>query len=282
MECKIKGFKIAGTLAAVATSMALITSTVKSQSNTIKIDASGTVYPITEAVAEESQIANNGKSEVKSGDSHGNPPRSPIGHSPELILKDQYTLIGEKNLYSDYQPTDSEGHIYVVVEIPTGTNEKWEIDKTTGHLEWEFKNSQPRIVKYLSYPGNYGMIPRTLLPKEHGGDGDPLDVIVLGPAVPRGSILKARLIGVMKMLDNGEQDDKLIAVMLDSPLGNIKSIVELDQHFNGITQILDNWFSNYKGPNNIQSRGFADVDVAQTILETAIADYAKQEQAKSK
>ncbi len=121
-------------------------------------------------------------------------------------------------------------------------NEKWEIDKITGHLEWEFKDSQPRIVKYLGYPGNYGMIPRTLLPKERVGDGDPLDVIVLGPAVPRGSILKARLIGVMKMLDNGEQDDKLIAVMLDSPLGNIKSIVELDQRFNGITQILDNWF----------------------------------------
>ena len=47
--------------------------------------------------------------------------------------------------------------------------------------------AKPREVKYLGYPGNYGMIPRTLLPKELGGDGDPLDVIVLGPAVERGS-----------------------------------------------------------------------------------------------
>jgi inorganic pyrophosphatase len=205
-------------------------------------------------------------------------PESVIGHSPKLVLKDKYTLIGDKNLYSDYQATDSAGYIYVVIEIPTGTNEKWEVDKDTGYLKWEFKNGKPRIVKYLGYPGNYGMIPRTLLPKERRGDGDPLDVIILGPAVPRGSILKARLIGIMKMVDNSERDYKLIAIMADSPLGNIRSIVEMDDKLNGISQILEIWFSNYKGPGKTQSKGFAGIDEAQMILRTAMEDYERQKQ----
>jgi inorganic pyrophosphatase len=199
-----------------------------------------------------------------------------------LVLKDQYTLIGKKNLYSDYQPTDSEGHVHVVVEIPTGTIGKWEVNKENGYLTWEFRNGKPRVVAYLGYPGNYGMIPQTVLPRESGGDGDPLDVIVLGPAVPRGSILKVRLIGILKMLDHGEQDDKLIAVMPDSSFGDIRSIIELDRHFNGITGILDLWFSNYKGPEKTQSKGFAGVDEARSVLNTAIAAYARLKQAESR
>ena len=74
-----------------------------------------------------------------------------------------------------------------MIEIPTGTTAKWEVVKPSGELRWEFDQGRPRVVRYLGYPGNYGMIPRTLLPKEEGGDGDPLDVVVLGPAVPRGS-----------------------------------------------------------------------------------------------
>ena len=57
---------------------------------------------------------------------------------------------------------------------------------------WEFKDGKPRIVKYLGYPGNYGMVPKTLLPENLGGDGDPLDVIVLGPQVERGSVIKCK------------------------------------------------------------------------------------------
>jgi len=60
------------------------------------------------------------------------------------------------------------------------------------------------------------MIPQTLLSKENGGDGDPLDVIILGPSISRGSVVKAHLIGVLKLLDGGEQDDKLIAIIDNS------------------------------------------------------------------
>ena len=92
--------------------------------------------------------------------------------APGLRAVDEYTIIGPKNFLSDYSPKNSDGTINVVVEIPTGTIAKWEVTKPEGKLEWEFKEGKPRIVKYLGYPGNYGMIPRSILPKELGGDGD--------------------------------------------------------------------------------------------------------------
>ena len=198
-----------------------------------------------------------------------------LNHAKNLYSLDQYTLAGEKHLIRDYPSIDSEGNIIVVVEIPTGTNAKWEVDKATGHLKWEFKKKKPRVVRYLGYPGNYGMIPRTILPKELGGDGDPLDIIVIGPAVPRGSVVQARLIGVLEMLDNGEKDDKLIAVLSNSPLAKVSSIEELSREFKGITEILEIWFSNYKGPGKMESKGFGDVSQAHKILHAAIAAYTK-------
>lgn len=87
----------------------------------------------------------------------------------------------EKNLLEDFVPLLENGNINVVIEIPVGTNEKFEVDKVTGQLKLEIlKDGKPRLVNYLPYPFNYGMVPRTLLPKHLGGDGDPLDVVVLG------------------------------------------------------------------------------------------------------
>jgi inorganic pyrophosphatase len=128
------------------------------------------------------------------------------------------TIEGNRNFLTGYKPFFEDGDINVVVEIPAGTLEKWEVDKTDGKMKWEFVDKKPRIINYLGYPGNYGMIPGTLLSKELGGDGDPLDVIVLGPPVERGSIVKCKLIGVLYLLDRGEKDDKLIAILADAPI----------------------------------------------------------------
>lgn len=199
-----------------------------------------------------------------------------VKHASNVTVVDKYTLAGDKHFVRDYPPIDSYGNINVVVEIPTGTTAKWEVDKTTGELVWEFKDEKPRVVSYLGYPGNYGMIPQTLLPKESGGDGDPLDVIVIGPALPRGSVVKARVIGVLKLLDGGEQDDKIVAVLPKSDLGKVSSIKELNQEFNGITKIIEIWFSNYKGPGEMQSQGFAEVSEAQKVLKASIEEYGKR------
>ncbi|MCK5839193.1 MAG: inorganic diphosphatase [Bacteroidales bacterium] len=183
-----------------------------------------------------------------------------------------------RNLLTAFNPLFEDGNINVVVEIPAGTLEKWEVDKSDGKIKLEHIDGKPRIINYLGYPGNYGMIPRTLLSKESGGDGDPLDVIVLGPPIERGSVVKCKLIGVLYLLDRKEQDDKLIAVLADSPLYHVNSVDELNENYNGITQILQLWFTNYKGPGKMESKGFGDKKMAIDILKSAIDEYQLKKQ----
>jgi len=198
------------------------------------------------------------------------------GDTLHVTAQDKYTLIGKKHLANDFPAFANSGNIMVVVEIPTGTNAKWEVDKATGGLKREFKKGKPRTVAYLGYPGNYGMIPRTILSEKSGGDGDPLDVLLLGPALPRGTVIEARAIGVLKLLDDGEQDDKIIAVLPGSKLGKISSIKKLDKKFKGITDIIEIWFSNYKGPGRITSQGYRGPEKARKIIKQASKAYKKE------
>ncbi len=124
------------------------------------------------------------------------------------------------------------------------------------------------------------MIPQTLLPEQAGGDGDPLDVIVLGPAVRRGSLIQAKLIGALRLLDDGEWDDKLIAVPLDGAMGHIDDIAELREGFPGVTTIVETWFRNYKGKGRTESQGFAEREVAWAILRSAAGYFQELEQGK--
>lgn len=181
--------------------------------------------------------------------------------------------INKINYITDFKPVNDNGNINVIVEIPAGTIEKWEVDKIYGKLILENVNDSPRKINYLGYPGNYGMVPKSLLPLETGGDGDPLDVILLGPAVARGSLIEAKLIGVIKLLDNGERDDKLIAVFPGSPLNNVNTLKELNNEYPGIIDILEIWFLNYKGAGQIQIEGIEDEKEAKEILTTAINEY---------
>ena len=160
-----------------------------------------------------------------------------------------------------------------MVEIPAGTIAKWEVEKGEGSLKWTYENGQPRNVNYLPYPGNYGMIPATLLARENGGDGDPLDALVLGPAVPRGSIVKAKILGVLKLLDNGEKDDKVLAVMEGSPMYEANSLVDLVENYPGVINIVELWFSNYKGEGEMESKGFSDVQMAENVVNSAVRTY---------
>ncbi|KAL2906603.1 Soluble inorganic pyrophosphatase [Bienertia sinuspersici] len=109
-----------------------------------------------------------------------------------------------------------------VVEIGKGSKVKYELDKTTGLIKID-------RVLYSSvvYPHNYGFIPRTLCE-----DSDPMDVLVLmqEPVLP-GSFLRARAIGLMPMIDQGEKDDKIIAVCADDPeFRHYKELKELPPH----------------------------------------------------
>ena len=112
-----------------------------------------------------------------------------------------------QHLIDSVQPFDTAGTLQAVIEIPAGTLWKNEVNKTTGQLEVDQENGAPRMIRYLGYPGNYGLVPQTLLDLARGGDGDPLDILVLGHPVEQGTVTSCRLVGVLKLLDNGEQDD---------------------------------------------------------------------------
>ncbi|MDB4061201.1 inorganic diphosphatase [Vicingaceae bacterium] len=163
--------------------------------------------------------------------------------------------------------------VKMLVEIPAGTIEKYELNKSSGILQMDSVDGKPRLIDYLGYPANYGMIPNTILPKSEGGDGDPLDIIAIGPPAARGSIIDCKVIGVLKLKDRGEQDDKLIAILRNSSLQHIKSILELQKKYPGISEIIETWFTNYKGNNAMISEGYQDQKLAQDIYSTAKAAY---------
>ena len=192
--------------------------------------------------------------------------------------EDVSVLRGEKNYLSGYDPINLDGTYNVVIEIPAGTTAKYETNKDSGMLELEQKGGAPRYVQYLGYPVNYGAIPRSVLLKSKGGDGDSVDVLVLGPSVPRGSVVRGRVIGVLSLVDTGELDDKAIVVMENSPFAKVKSVADLDAKFPGVTSILQTWFTSYKGYGKdgklmLSSTGYKDRAAAIRLIGDAILDY---------
>lgn len=188
-------------------------------------------------------------------------------------VPERVSIRAERNFVTGYPAMNPDGTLNVVVEIPAGTNAKWEVLKTGSALEWELEDGRRRVVQYLAYPANYGMVPGTLLPEASGGDGDPLDVIVLGPAIARGRVVAVRPIGVLRLLDDGERDDKILAVPLDGPFAAVDGMDALGRSFAGVTSILETWFTSYKGPGHLKAQGFAEVDAARATVRDAIAAF---------
>ncbi len=198
-----------------------------------------------------------------------------VKSAPTLQMINTTTLATNRS-FNHYPAITKDGEINAIVEIPAGTSAKWELNKEhDNQIIWEYKNNKPRVVNFLGYPANYGSIPRTALPKDLGGDGDPLDVIILGQSVPRGEVVPVRLIGVMRMLDGGEQDDKLIGVLTnESPFAQITSLAELNSQYPTVTDILGTWFTSYKGiDGGIKINGWGDEKAAQKILDSARTHY---------
>jgi inorganic pyrophosphatase len=192
-----------------------------------------------------------------------------------LSFGDATTIASPRDFLRDFAAQPEPGQIHAVVEIPTGTNEKWEV-KLDGVMRWDRNKDDGavRVVKYLAYPGNYGIVPRAILGKEIGGDGDPLDVVVLGPALPRGTVVAVRPIGTIRLVEAGEQDDKILAVPAAGPLGDVADIAQLDARFPGVTVILRTWFENYKGKGALVCSGFGGRDDAWRLIDVCTRSFA--------
>jgi inorganic pyrophosphatase len=169
-------------------------------------------------------------------------------------------------------PSIGKDHLFMmVVEIPAGKNKKTEFNPTTKEFETNQVNGSDRIIDFLAYPCNYGFIPSTMQNKAEGGDGDPLDVMLISESIPTGSVVKIIPVAVLHLTDNGETDDKIIAIPADPFARTINAIdySSLSTRYPSIIQIIELWLQNYKGTGIIQPVKWGDeADATSTIIKS--------------
>lgn len=165
--------------------------------------------------------------------------------------------------YGDEAPDVVNG----IIEIPKGSRAKYELDKNSGLLKLD------RVLfSSVYYPANYGFIPQT-----YCDDNDPLDILIISQIeiVPL-CMVRAKVIGVMRMIDGGEADDKIIAVAADdSSVNHLSGMENLPPHF---TSEIRHFFEEYKALENktVRVEDFQDAATAKEIISQAIADYRKK------
>lgn len=144
-----------------------------------------------------------------------------------------------------------------VIEIPKGGHNKYEVDPETGIVKLDRVLHSP-----LFYPVDYGFIPETLAP-----DGDHLDVLVVtdSPTMP-GCVVEVRPLGILRMTDGGEQDDKLIAVQANNPhYHHKKKLSDLAPH---LLDEITHFFEEYKKLENkqVEVSGFESLKPAEQFI----------------
>lgn len=165
------------------------------------------------------------------------------------------------------QPEDT-SEFNVLIEIPAGGITKYEVDEETGYVIVDRYMSMPVV-----YPTNYGSIPSSL-----AGDGDPLDALVYSrePIAP-GAIIRARAIGILKMIDGGEQDDKIIAVPVSSVDPTYEEVQSVDDLPAAERNRLEAFFRVYKqlpeGSKIIELGGYDGPDAAIASVSESIEAY---------
>ncbi|MDM7923342.1 MAG: inorganic pyrophosphatase [Pyrinomonadaceae bacterium] len=177
--------------------------------------------------------------------------------------------------------------VTVFIEIVPRDTVKYEVDKETGYLKIDRPQQYSNVV-----PANYGFIPQTFCAEGIAnlarsksdltitdGDGDPLDILVLSEHhIPRGDIiLKARPIGGFCLIDNGEADDKIIAVLKgDKVFEQYQEIAQLPK---GILERFEHYFLTYKSlpdaPNVCEIAYSYGREESLSVINTAIADYSE-------
>lgn len=155
--------------------------------------------------------------------------------------------------------------VHAIVEIPKGSKAKFEIHKPSGHIKLD-----RMLFSAVHYPANYGFIPQT-----YAGDNDPLDILVLCQSeLPPLTLVEARVIGVMRMRDRNETDDKILAVaQTDVSYAHINALSDLPEF---ILAEIRRFFEDYKKleqRSDVVVEEILDLNAAKEIIETAIKDY---------
>lgn len=154
-----------------------------------------------------------------------------------------------------------QGHLHAVIEVPAGTNVKWEYKPEKGGFSARDEKQKPRVVQFLPYPANYGFVPSTLMKESAGGDGDPIDIVVLSESKPRGDVVEVLPLGMLCLLDDGQEDHKILSIPVKES-DRLFAANQLSDIPKAVLQILEIWFMNYKGRGNLQSKGWVGAEDA--------------------
>jgi inorganic pyrophosphatase len=163
------------------------------------------------------------------------------------------------------QPGAAPDELLAMIEIPAGGQVKYELDEASGRMEVDRFLSMP-----VAYPVNYGILPCT-----EGGDGDPLDVLVLTriPVDP-GALIRVRAVGVLRMRDAGEEDDKLVVVPLSAVDPAYDEIATLDDVPAAQLESIEAFFEVYKAlpepGGRVELGGWEGPEVARAIIRTGL------------
>lgn len=175
------------------------------------------------------------------------------------------------NLWHDIKPGTADS-LTVIVEIPKGSKNKYEVDKETGLIALD------RVAHTAQdFPFDYGFVPRTLW-----DDGDPLDVVILTtyPLAP-GILVRVRPVAVMDMTDSGDSDAKVIAVPEEDPRwDNVKDLADVNPH---TVKEIEHFYGTYKKLQNkeVTVHGWQGAAAAKEAFEKSVAQYAAKYPAKS-
>lgn len=158
-------------------------------------------------------------------------------------------------------------HINVIIEIPKGSHNKYEIDKKTGLIALDRASYTTQ-----TFPCDYGFVPQTLW-----HDGDPLDVVVLTTsALFPGILVKVRPIAIMHMVDDGSPDEKIIAVPSDDPRWTtVQDLADINPH---TLKELEHFYTTYKNLQHkvVTVNGFEGTEAAWQAFEEGKTLYAKK------
>lgn len=172
------------------------------------------------------------------------------------------------NVWHDISPKRIHADDFIcVIEISKGSKKKYELDKESGYLMLD------RILHTSThYPANYGFIPRT-----YGDDNDPLDVLLLcSEKIEPMTLVRAYPIGVISMIDNGRNDEKIIAIPFSDPNNNMyRDINELPKH---VFDEMSHFFKVYKNLENKETavNEVSGRETAIKIIDQAINDYVEK------
>jgi inorganic pyrophosphatase len=185
-----------------------------------------------------------------------------------LLHKKKEEKMSIAHPWHEVKPGDqTPNFVNAVIEIPKGSKAKYEIDKESGLIKLD------RVLfSSVMYPANYGFIPQT-----YCDDKDPLDILVICSVdVYPMSMIEAKVIGVMHMIDGGEQDDKIIAVAKnDMSVNYINDLSELPPH---TMKEIVRFFKDYKTleGKNVTIEQLYGRSYAYKVIEDAIAMYERE------